>query len=186
MSSSIPATPSRQSTRVSSRAPSPQPSSSLHPQRRASSPTSSLRPGKISPGSLTPTSASALPPHLSVPTALHLEAGSSASSISNLDGGSGSSEGILLKEVEADVEVEGEVEVFGNAESGMGDEESKKMLRDQLRKTLSSTGRDAGEGAFRSCFVFRVCQRNHPDSVCRNDPVSSHFCERCGERSAND
>lgn len=59
---------------------------------------------------------------------------SSSSSVTNLDL---NSEGILLQDTDADVEVADSEEVMGRVETSAGEEASKKTLRDQLRKTLS-------------------------------------------------
>ena len=77
-----------------------------------------------------------------VSTTSHTGEESSASSIINVDMG----EGILVPEADAEVGVaDGEVgNAYVSASSPIGDEASKKALRDHLRKTLSKKGSYTG------------------------------------------
>ena len=65
---------------------------------------------------------------------------SSASSIAD-------AEGILIQDLGVDESVVGEEEVTatGEVSAGAGDDESKKTLRDQLRRTLTQRASSSGE-----------------------------------------
>lgn len=81
------------------------------------------------------------PPHDAIAHGRHEDTESSASSSilnPNLP------EGMLIQEPDADVETT-DADVSGHVESHAGDEESKKNLRDQLRRTLNKKDSRAGE-----------------------------------------
>ncbi|KAH9950658.1 trafficking protein Mon1-domain-containing protein [Amylocystis lapponica] len=123
-------TPSRAGTPVAVPSPSRlapplvQPSPSVSPYRVYSQAPSVLQ---------TPTSIS--PPRSDMTHGTHEGADSSASSILNTE----LSEGMLIQDPEAEVDTtDGEqATASGHVESHAGDEESKKSLRDQLRRTLN-------------------------------------------------
>lgn len=132
-------TPSRAST------PNPalirSPSSRLAvPALRPSSSLSNIRAHSYNSGSSTIPPVPSLP-HQTVNSVLD----SSASSVANLD----LNDGILIQDLDADVEpVESEDVALGQVDARAGDEDSKKSLRDQLRKTLSQRPSKLGELAF--------------------------------------
>lgn len=131
-------------SRTSSRASTPglsltrSPSRLVMPPLRSPASTSNLHIHSHSTGSLTPV---AIPPLQAQPIIQVLE--SSASSLINVD----LNEGIMLQDADTDVDTaEGEdVTVMGHVETSAGDDDSKKMLRDQLRKTLSHRQSRSGQ-----------------------------------------
>lgn len=132
------------------RRPSAMPSSPRsHPSSRAETPAPQTPSRLVIAPSLRPThSLSNLHVHMSglspgpVNTTSHAGEESSASSIINVDMG----EGFLVPEADAEVGVvDGEVgNAYVSASSPIGDEASKKALRDHLRKTLSKKGSYSG------------------------------------------